>query len=499
MLITFINGIRRSGYPLVVLDSVIYKPDENRIVDIYLDRGSGLIGRSTRVFSRGQAVESTTDEWLVNQDVILEKTGDLLEDWTDNGYPFVQVKVEPRNLRLINDSLSVDIDYIVNPGGFYRIGNVEFPGRRWTHRNILRLESRLKRGKAFSGGDLDRAVEGIERLEYISWTGVPVLRRESTGVIAVYIPIQEKKVNQFTGIAALQPQSNEVSGEVDVQLGNILGTGRKLSFTWRGLNPDRRIIEINYREPWLFKKPFYGELGFSQSVTDTLGSSVNFSLKLGWEPSINLDMELMTAYERIESDSLTESDWSSQTIWGGLGVILDYRDQSWNPSRGYSLNLESALGLSRNSITGNYRQRLIRESMDIEVYYPMSSKSVFAGKISAEDVSGNRIELEELARISGYKAVRGYPDERSLGRGITWSSMELRWRPDRNSYLGLFFDGGVIYRKDSRLQGIETDMLSFGITGGFTVPVGIFSIDVGLAQGEPINRARLHFRLINRF
>ncbi len=494
-----IDEIRRNGYPLAEPDSVVYKQNPARIVNVYINTGPELQGSQYRIISGMDIIDSTDNPGLITEAAILDEVESLLTNWIDSGFPFVQVEIKPVDVTLANDSLSACIDYIVRPGRFYRIGKVEFPGKKWSQQKYLRLESRLKRGDIFSGKRLDRAVERLQKLEFMSRVGNPAIKRESPGVVTVQIPIEEQRINRISGVAALQPESNQAAGEIDVQFGNLFGSGRKLSFAWRWLNPDRRGIEVSYREPWLFNKPLYGETGFTQWSEDTLGTVTNLNLKLGWEPTTHIQLEAITGHERFDSDSVYYSERATRTLWGGLGLTLDYLDQHWNPIEGYNLVVESALGLSRNRITGNYRQRISRDKLAFTSVYALAKKWIALGRITGTDVSGYEVGLDELARISGTGAVRGYPEERSLGRGVVWSSAEIRWRPDSNSFLGLFVDGGYVYRKDTRLSGIDKGLLSFGLTSGFTVPMGIFSIDIGLAHNEPINRARLHFRLINRF
>jgi len=103
--------------------------------------------------------------------------------------------------------------------------------------------------------------------------------------------------------------------------------------------------------------------------------------------------------------------------------------------------------------------------------------------------------LEELVRIGGIGSIRGYTESVILARGACWGTAELRWRPDRNGYLGLFGDVGYVYRDDTRIKPKKKIPIAFGLTSVLITRAGILGLDLALATGEPLRNARLHVRL----
>lgn len=489
------DAFSREGYPLARLDSIEWRGADRRKANLYFSDGERMIIGDSHVSGYNTDINGLPTGVALSELRVIDRAIKVLDDLTNNGYPFARVKLRPHDIDFLDEQLTAGIDFQIITGPYVRIGKVMFPGRKFTTGKFLRLSSRLKRGRLFRRLDADRAVRYIEQLEFIDHTGPISLRKSSPGVVDILIPVSEQKVNYFSGVLAVAPQSESPTGELNIQFGNILGTGRRLEFSWNGINPHRRGIRAAYFEPWLFGKPVHGSISFEQWDEDTLSTITDYRIGINWEPTAHLNVFSSSAYESIIRKEITVSDSDLRTYWFEIGGTLDYRDHRWNPSNGYRLTVSSSVGSRKSAGISQNNSQVRRDEIAVVGLYPLSRQFVAYGKLAARDISGEAVAVEDMVRLGGAGTVRGYAEDISAGRGAGWGNIELRWRPDRTGFLGLFIDGGAIYRTDARARIDDKTMLSSGLTGGFTTRSGRIKIDVGLANGEPINRARLHIRL----
>ncbi|MDP8229244.1 MAG: POTRA domain-containing protein [Candidatus Electryoneaceae bacterium] len=430
----------------------------------------------------------------------------LLNDLTDNGYPFAVVTLVPSKVRNCDGYVSADVTFQVERGPFIRLRDIDFTGNRMTRKRLLMLESRLMRGSMFRQSDIERAIDRLERLSYIRYVGPIKLYNASPGVATVSIPVVERKVNSLSGILSVDPSNNKPTGELQVEFGNLLGTGRRLQFGWFGLNPQRHGIQLGYREPWLFGKPWHASFDLERWEQDSLSIITRYRVGLDWEPFDRMIGSGIVTDETI--NAVQEDDSGSQAVWMELCVTVDRFNHRWNPTDGYQLSFRSARGLrwwddrmSQNRSVNN----LNRETMTVQAVHRMirfdanKPQGILFWKLSVEDLSGSGVVREDLIRIGGIGSIRGYAEENYLVRGIVCGTMELRWRPDVDGYFGLSADFGHIHRYDPQLYVPKRNLASVGITAMITTTAGRLGLNLALANGEPITKARLHIKLTGWF
>ena len=512
------------GYPLAELDSLVYHLTPPLVPPLLRrggESGSPLIkggrGGSNDVIelfiSTGKPLKSvgaTSRSHLLTEGYILRQVREILDDLTDSGFPFASVSVMVENVEEHEDDLSTVVVFHVDKGHFSRLKSIEFTGARLTRSRLLRLESLLKRRDVFRRTQLERAVARLERLPYIDEVGTPQLYQTEPGLIRVVLPITERRVNVFSGVLSAAPNREELTGEVKVGFGNILGTGRRLQLEWLGLDPARRGILAGYREPWLFGYPWHGSFELEQWTEDTLSAATRLKFGLEWEPGDRLVLFGSVTDERIgdsntkqiadrnvcaTSNSITGSSGGSRAVWFEGGLSYDRLDRAWNPAHGYRARLSSASGLRRWKASDRSSSSLKREKAAAETILPLSERFVLFHGLAAEDIAGSGVVPENLIRIGGSGSIRGYAESVIWARGAVWGSMEFRWRPDREGYVGLFGDVGYVYREDSRVAAKTRYPVAYGITAGVLVKMGKLGLDLALAKGEPVQNARLHVRL----
>ncbi len=491
------HALALEGYPLTRLDSVVIHSDaQGDVLELFISTGKPVTLNSGRINGLDDTSRSFRSSGRLTEGAILSQVDEILTELTDDGFPFAKVIVIPDSVYEDSETISTSLDFCVDRGSFIRLRRIEFPGAVLTQSRLLRLESRLRSRDVFSRTKLKQALKRLERLPYIDYVGEPRLVEAGAGLINLQIPVSERRVNRLAGVLSTAPGRDKPTGEVRIYFGNILGTGRKLKAEWLGLDPTRRGILVSYREPWILGYPWHAVLELEQWMEDTLNTTTRYEFGLEWEPSDRLIFTGSVASERIgggNDSAITES--GSHSIWIEGGIGYDRFDHTWNPERGFGANISSAAGFRRWDDSDRDDSRLRHETATVSAAQLLFKNLVLFERFETRDVSGTGIVLEELVRIGGIGTIRGYTESVILARGACWGSAELRWRPDRDGYLGLFGDVGYIYRKDERIIPRKEIPVSFGLTAVLMTKAGKLGLDMALATGEPLRNARLHVRL----
>jgi outer membrane protein assembly factor BamA len=487
------RSLARQGYPQTRLDSVRY--NNNDILDIYLSSGKVVKVTASEVNGVNRDdIDGFTDNTTLSEKTILSEIETVLDRLNDNGYPFARISLKPGDIEENDDYVQVQLDLNIDDGGFTRLRGIEFPGAKLTKKRFLRLESGLGQGDVFSYIRLQRAIDRLNRLSFIQSADEPVFEPAGSGLINVYIPVEERRVNTISGVISAARGQKDPSGELKIKFGNILGTGRKLQLEWLNLDPTRRGIIISYREPWILGHPWHGTLGLEQWSEDTLGTATRYKFGLEWEPADRLILSGSLTQETISSGDTVQSEASSEALWLEGGVGLNRLDYDWNPSSGYSFQIFTATAV-RNYPDSDKSDDLKRQRLFQTGVTSITDHFIVFQYVSMDDIAGSGVIREDLVRIGGTGTVRGYGENVIRARGAVCGNLELRWRPDKSSWLGVFNDFGYVYREDSSIAARLRYPYSFGITSGMITKAGRLGLDIALAKGEPIQNARLHVRL----
>ncbi len=490
------ESLKAEGYPLAKLDSIVsYHNEKGKAFKLYIGINKPVCFYENKPDIDSIAEPITTQEKEIRLYELFVRVDEILDELTDTGYPFASVTIVPVDVGEEDNEIFVRFDFRVEKRFHYRIKRVEFPGARLTGSRLLSLESKMRRGDEFSRSRLERAIRRLEKLPYIDYVGNPQLEKTGTGLLNVHIPVNEKRVNRISGVLSSAPGQDKPTGELKLTLGNILGTGRKLKLEWSGLDPCRRGILVGYTEPWILGYPWHTSVELEQWMEDTLSTTTRYKLAIEWEPADRLFISGSVTDEHIAGNDSSAMSVSSRALWREAGIRYDRFDQEWNPDRGYSVGISTASALRRWDDPGSSSSGLRREKVTAALAFPLVNKLILYTRLTVHDVSGSGVILEELIRLGGAESVRGYEEASIFARGAGWGAIELRWRPDGESYFGLFGDAGYVYREDSRIAPRKGVPVSFGLTAGMLTRAGRFGLDLGLASGEPLQNARLHIRL----
>ena len=490
-------SLSEEGFPTARLDSLVHSyTDKGFTIDIFLDESYPVILRNTQISGNIDPPMTPLSTGNALSHALLQaKSTEILNQLTEQGFPFAKVTVKPGYFTVEDSTIAADLDLQIDPGPYVRLSQVNFSGLKLTTPKLLRLESRLKRGMVFQRSQVIRASRRIEKLSFITRVGKPEFIPVSSGIVNVEFPVSERSVNRISGLLSIDQGSKTPAGELELEFGNILGTGRIFRFAWLGLNQSRRGLKISYREPWLFNLPVHIDLALENWNQDSSVTVSDYSGAAHWEPVDRLNLTGTLRSESIKQNIHRESESSSQALWLGAGLSYDYLDDTWNPTDGYQLEFHSEHASRHWEDPAASDRSLRRESTSGQAAQMFWRQWIGYGRIGIQDVSGSGVVREDLVRIGGTGSIRGYIEEEFLARGAAWGTLEWRWRPDSDGYVGFMTDVGSIYREDFRVRNRKKELLSYGITIAILTRAGNLGVDIALPADEPLQRARLHVRL----
>ncbi|MEP0822694.1 MAG: BamA/TamA family outer membrane protein [Ignavibacterium sp.] len=108
--------------------------------------------------------------------------------------------------------------------------------------------------------------------------------------------------------------------------------------------------------------------------------------------------------------------------WSLLASVRnDTRDSYINPSRGHVVQLDLEHGIG-----GDYRASSLSLALQgyKTLFYP---KTVLAARIMGQAVGGANLPLHALASLGGNKTLRGYAQDRFLGKALLLGNLEVRF------------------------------------------------------------------------
>ncbi len=436
----------------------------------------------------------------------------VLRFYEERGYPFAAVALS--YVMLEEDRATLGFEITEGPG--VTIGALEVRGNTITKPEVILRELRIRTGQRYDQRRIDRGMRHLSRLSFLERVHPPELRYDPENeAVALIVAVKEAQAHRANAVVGYVPAVGDsegfFTGLVDVSLGNLSGTGRKVQARWERRDPQASEIFLGYEEPWAFGFPVNAGGTFGQKqrtgYTETTASCfLNFpiterftgKLSLGWEQAI--------------PDSAGSWMMPRSASWvGGLTLGYDGTDGWENPTQGIRLSSSADVGLTQNratehfvpSETGVDRRRY---GLHVEYFRSLRRRQVFFIGLhgTAVDTPERVLPLSEKLWLGGAHSLRGYREEQFGGIRIGWTNVEYRLLLGPESRAFLFLDGGYCFDRTREAGGAGTmEVETFRIGYGFGVRVrsrmGIIGMDYGLGKGDGWMEGKVHVGVENRF
>ena len=501
------KGYRDDAYLLSHLRRVsldIDSTSRNVSLDVFVDRGPHCYISSISL----QGNRSIPDEGFAGVTGLIvgvPLAEQMLEDglekiiawYQDHGYPYAQIKVEEFSIDSIG---GVDFTLLFEEGKRVRVGNISVEGNNLTRENIVLRQFGIKPGDSFSMAAIEKGRDRLISSDLYSGVGrVNLIKSYNPYKVDLEIAVEEGKPNSFSGAAGLVPGVGgrvQPTGVLHLVLGNLWGTGRKMTVKWMGRGEGNSQLDLHYREPWMGGSPVSGEFRFTQELRDTSFSRLEFEFS-GTGPIGRLwGLRLGVEHQSIYSVIRAQRGGGKNSRLSLLAGIFRSSPPGLRAGRHWGMDLEFLFGRRKidgvrfGELEGNGRLfttlwRGMRKDLRLSI----------GGRFISSPL--RPVPGYHLFSLGGSETVRGYAEDRIWGNRAVWERVEFCFGVNGDSRYLLFYDLGVIDiaedgRSGSVLQGFGT-----GVRVGSKM--GVIKIDYAVRPGLGPLEGRLHVGLSQEF
>jgi len=414
--------------------------------------------------------------------------GALLDFYENRGYPFCALTPE---VEFQGGGAQVRID--VNVGPMCVVDTILFVGNAVTRDAVLLREMRLELGQVYDQRRVDRAVRYLRRVPFLIAVDDPEVYRENDRTILL-VRVREARTARIEGGVGYAPQNagGGVTGRFALHIHNVAGAGRLGQVVWQRTGVGASDLHVQLEEPWVLRRPLsaYFELGMQTRVGySEWRVGVGSALRV-WEQGT---VGVLASRRQVVPDSSGFGIYNRSNQWGGvLDGQLDYRDDIWNPRRGWIGHM--AFEVSR--VEGSGKAILRREQfVHGQLFYDLGKTSVWALGVQGAWVSqAGGVPQDARIRVGGARSLRGYHEEAFWVTQALWTSFEWRFLVGSRSRIFGFVDAGVL----NDLQG-RVWPLGYGAGLVLYSKMGLMGVDVGWAKEDGLGDGKIHVKLENAF
>jgi len=434
------------------------------------------------------------------------------------GYPLCTV----RTMDFAVDSLSPDNRTVnlfleIVPGRLVRINDLQISSKTHIEVDYLRRLFHFKPREKYQEKKVQRYLRLLKREDFVKTVEQPELFMGRDSIFYLLLKFEEASATALDGVVGYVPPTGNnpgekgyFTGQFNVGLRNIFGTGRRLDVFWQKPNRFSEEFRVKYREPFVFGLPFHSGVELHRLVRDTTYIEWKYSANLGFPLSENLEGVFRFYNRQVYPDSLASKIQrlpQTRAIHTELGFRWDKRDDLFNPTRGFLISTFFDYGKQRNigpdflieEDSLSIDTRVIRFTMDVGSYFQTWKNQVlsFEGHTVLIGYQGQDVRLPDMFWFGGATTLRGYREQQFFADRVGWLNLEYRFLFGPQSRFFIFSDLGYYTRRIPQKN--DGFLLAYGLGLRFPGPLGIMQVDYGLARGLPFREGKLHIRLINEF
>jgi hemolysin activation/secretion protein len=437
---------------------------------------------------------------------------ETIEYYEDTGYPFARLAFYDQKFE--EDTLSLTIDVITGP--LMLLDSLVIKSKDNIGRRYLVNYLDLQEGNAYSESKIQSLSTKLKEISFIESQKSPEVLFTKSGA-DVYLYLNSKKANTFNGILGFQPDNETgeiaITGDIDLKLENALNKGERFNFQWKRLQTETQELSIQLLYPYVINT----QIGISTHVDlyrrDTTYSELITGLSLLYLIRGNDHLKIL--FESKQSNSLAVgvgnlSLADSETKSYGVGLLLNRLDYKINPSKGYQLDFEMALGTKSLKVPDPEDLELELESTmtqfrlggEANAFIPIGKRNTIRFRSNGGWIKVPELFENEMMRIGGLRTVRGFDESSILASAYVVGTLEYRFLLDETSAAYAFFDQ-CWYENDGPDKYKKDTPYGFGIGINFQTGPGIFTLTYALGSQfhGPIlfRNAKVHFGFVSLF
>lgn len=433
----------------------------------------------------------------------------LLTHYDEIGHPFARVDPGPfvsTEVGLIDIALSVD------EGPRVLIHDIRVEGNEITQKGTVARAFGLPPPQLYSRGRIEQGKRRLRSLALLPEVPVVEIDLDESSRGLLWVRMVEGPTNSVTGVIGYAPgegsAGDRFTGFADVDLANLLGTGRRAGLHWRRVTSERSLTGIAYREPWVVGSRFDLGLNVNQMVDLAyVETEAGASLQTGIARALDLGAEVSLG--RVIFEEASRGSW--RTYSAALIAAWDSRDVLVNPRRGVEAKGSIEYTRSRRSsgegADDGSDLALWKASSSIGRFFPVGADQVLflRGGVAAVRAGSGEVPEHERFAIGGARSLRGYREEQFRTAAAGDATVEWRLLAGRRNRLFLFADGAVIARGERDVTwAIERQdrwlgKLGYGAGVRIASRIGVVGVDYALGDETHFPRGRIHITVESSF
>ncbi|MGH1335271.1 MAG: BamA/TamA family outer membrane protein [Aureispira sp.] len=481
---------------------------------------------------------------------VLKVQEKLLRYLEDHGYPFAEVYLD--SIRISKSTIAARLYY--NKGPLVTFDKLVIKGKRQANKktegeNKVRIKAGflssylgIRPDKLYSEKLIKKIANRMSALRYLSSYQKPyVVFREDKAAVHLFVNDRpSSKIDLLLGLLPsqdpiTQQQRFDFTGNIDIDLINPFGTGKRLQFKFQQLSLGTSDLLIRFNWPYLLRTPLGVDAAFKLYKRDSsfidiisdIGIQYLFNgnsyIKAFWVNTttnlINIDLDRIVQTRRLPS----MVDLSNSSF--GLEIYYDNLDYKYNPKKGFELLARAGFALKQvrpnngiqeledpldanfdfaslydTIVTNTFQYRFVLQYSQFVQLFPWST--IMARYKGGLLLSKDPIYDNETFRIGGNRTLRGFDEESVLTTWYNVFTLEWRFLFGRNSYAYAF--GDVAYTQRQTVSTNLNDVpYGFGVGVALETKVGVFALSyaLGSQQGNPVlfSNGKVHFGYVYAF
>lgn len=526
------------GYPVASVDS-FWNVGSVTHINLFLGTKYNLVQLATHSIERraldagGYREKSYLNKPLnIPQIQLLQQR--LLNYYEKQGYPFASVYL---------DSVQIKDDKIIamlkaDKGPLYHIDSIRVYGKVKISNKFLQRYLYIPNGSTYNKEKLEEVDKRILELPYLKTIQPSDLTMLGTGaVLNLYVkPNKSSQVNFIVGLLPAGNNTNklQLTGDVNLNLKNILGSGENILLKWQQLQPKSPRLNLGFNQPYIFNSPFGFDFLFDLFKKDSSYLQVNGQFGLQYLLSANKTGKIFIQWQsttllsggidtnQVISDKKLPPNIDVSSVNVGLNYEWIKTNYRYNPRTGNEINLATSIGIKKikknNDIVNikdpsfNYaslydsikpKNYQLRIKLSGAHYFPLAKSSVLKVGLNTGFYVSPSIFRNELFQIGGYNLMRGFDEESIYATRYGIATLEYRNIFLLNSYIAFFVDYGVTKNKYQQVN-VDNQFIGAGIGLVYETKLGLINISYAVGKRDDVKfslreGSKIHFGYINYF
>ena len=458
----------------------------------------------------------------------------MLNYFEREGYPFASVYLD--SVQIDDDKINAQLK--ADKGILYHIDSIRVFGKVSLSKKFLQHYLNIPNGSTYNREKLQQVDKRMQELPYLTPVQPSDLTMLGAGsVLNLYV--QPKRSSQVNFLIGFLPASGgtgklQLTGDVNLDLKNLLGTGEGILLKWQQLQKKSPRLNLGYNQPYIFNTAFGFDFLFDLFKKDSSFLQINAQVGLQFSLSTNQTGKIFVQWQNnsllagaVDTNIIKASKKLPANIdVNSANVGLNYEwiktNYRFNPRAGNEINIIATVGIKnvkQNSDIINIKDPSFNyaslydsikpQSYQLKVklaaahYFPLGKASTVKAAIHTGLYSSPGIFRNELFQIGGYKLLRGFDEESIYATRYGVITAEYRNLITLNSYLFLFADAGLVKNKYQSVN-VNNQFIGAGIGIVYETKFGLLNLSYALGKRDDIKfnireASKLHFGYINYF